>query len=175
MTIESRRLTFRKYNDDDFGFLWSLLSDQEMVRYIGKGQTKDEQDARDFWNWINSTYGRGPDMGLMVLENKQDLTLIGHAGLVPQTIDGVEELEVGYWISRDHWGNGYATEAAQTLREYGHRILGKERLISLIQPGNKASIRVAEKIGMDFDRGVDMDGIEVHIYSSYDQEGGRRK
>ncbi|WP_183041149.1 hypothetical protein [Salipaludibacillus neizhouensis] len=47
-------------------------------------------------NWIYSTYEFGEDMGLMVLVNKEDNTLIGHPGLVPQLIDGNEEIEIGY-------------------------------------------------------------------------------
>ncbi|MBA2176164.1 GNAT family N-acetyltransferase [Halobacillus locisalis] len=163
---ETRRLKFRKYNDEDFDYLFSLLSDPEMVRYIGDGNTKDEKSTKNFLNWIYSSYDVGPDLGLMVLENKEDNTQIGHAGLVPQTVDGAEEIEIGYWVSRKHWGKGYATEAAKALKEYGLIDLGENRLVSLIQPNNMPSRKVANKIGMDFDKEIVLGDQKVHVYST---------
>ncbi|MDQ0160755.1 GNAT family N-acetyltransferase [Alkalibacillus salilacus] len=165
MEIETPRLKFRKYKNDDFNYLYSLLSDPEMVRYIGEGNIKDKQETNRFFKWIYSTYNVGPDMGLMVLESKGDNSPIGHAGLVPQTVDGVEELEIGYWVSRDHWGKGYATEAAQALKDYGFNHLDKNRLVSLIQPNNIASKKVADKIGMNFDKEIVLQDHKVHIHS----------
>jgi len=65
-----------------------------------------------------------------------------------QEVDGVEEVEIGYHIRRDLWGQGLATEAAQACRDYGFSQLGFDKLISLINPANIASRRVAEKNGM---------------------------
>jgi len=163
--IESHRLIFRKYTDEDFNFLYSLLSDPEMVRYIGEGKTRGREGAKKFLHWIYGTYEVGSDKGLMVLESKGDNTPIGHAGLVQQKINGIEELEIGYWISRKHWGRGYATEAAKALLDYGLNHLQKERLISLIQPENKASKRIAKKIGMKLEKEIILGGQNVHVYS----------
>ncbi|MCA0983510.1 GNAT family N-acetyltransferase [Halobacillus yeomjeoni] len=165
MQFETERINLRKYNDDDFDFLYSLLSNGEMVRHIGEGKTKDRKEAQNFLEWIYRTYQAGADRGLMVLERKDDHTPIGHAGLVPQFIDGVEELEIGYWVSRSHWGKGYATEAAKALKVHGLDHLGEDRLISLIQPNNIASKRVAGKIGMDFEKEVVSGGRRVEVYS----------
>ncbi len=165
MIIQSERLLFRPYHDEDFGFLASLLSDPEMVRFIGNGQTRDKNGSKRFLEWIYSTYKFGSEMGLMVLVNKDDNVLIGHAGLVPQTIDGTEEVEIGYWIARDFWGQGYATEAALTLRNHGVHQLCKHRFIALIQLGNVASRRVAKKIGMDLEKEIKLAGQDVCVYS----------
>ena len=74
--------------------------------------------------------------------------LIGDCGLVVQEVDGVEEIEIGYLIRRDLWGQGLATEAAQFCRDYGFSQRGFDKLISLLHPANIASRRVAEKNGM---------------------------
>lgn len=166
MAIETQRLKFRRYRDDDFDYLFSLLSDSAMVRYIGDGNIKDGKETATFLEWIYSTYSVGSDMGLMIIVRKDDQSLIGHAGLVPQMIDGVEELEIGYWVSRKNWGKGYATEAALALRDYGLINLDKNRLISLIQPKNMASKRVASKIGMNFDKEVILGDQNVHVHST---------
>ncbi|CAG9622694.1 GNAT family N-acetyltransferase [Sutcliffiella rhizosphaerae] len=167
MQIKSQRLNFRKYNDGDFDYLFSLLSDPETVRYIGEGQTRDRVGTQQFLERIYHTYNVGKDMGLMVLQDKDNNQPIGHAGLVPQTINGVDEIEIGYWISREHWGKGYATEAATALRDYGCKNLGKERYISLIQPENMASIKVAGKLGMSLEKEIELRGQKVQIYSTY--------
>lgn len=165
MYLESDRLEFRPYADEDFQFLWSLLADPEMVRYIGKGQTRDRSGALEFLYWIYRSYQEMPNSGLLLLVRKADGRRIGHAGLVAQTINGVDELEVGYWVAKDFWGQGYAKEAARALRDYGLHELGRQRLISLIQPGNKASQKVAEHIGMTVEQEIVLSGKEVCVYT----------
>ncbi len=167
MPIESKRLKFRLYRDEDFDFLVSMLSDPEMVRFIGNGQVRDREGAKRFLDWIYSTYENGSDMGLMILMNKNENVPIGHAGLVPQKIEGRKEIEIGYWISHRYWRQGYATESALALRNYGSHQLGIQRFISLIQPGNIASRRVAEIIGMSVEKEIILAGQDVCLYSIF--------
>lgn len=163
--ITSDRLRFRRYTNEDFDFLMSLLSDPDVVRYIENGNVRDKEGGQDFLNWIYRTYEFGEYYGLMVLVNKEDNSLIGHAGLVPQTIDGKEEIEIGYWIAKRYWKKGYATEAAKTLLGYGRTQLKLERFIALIQPANIASQKVAEKIGMTLEKEIVLKGQDVYLYS----------
>lgn len=167
MELESQRLRFRKYNDRDLDFLNSLLSDPDMVKYIGTGNVKDRQGAKDFLEWIYSTYKASSCYGLRILENKETNEPIGHAGLVPQLINEEEELEVGYWVSRTYWGQGYATEAAIALKHYAKHDMEQGRLICLIQPENIASKRVAKKIGMFMEEEIVLGGQKVHIYRDH--------
>ncbi|SFA94730.1 Protein N-acetyltransferase, RimJ/RimL family [Lentibacillus halodurans] len=166
MIRSTERLLFRSYQDDDFSFLMSLLADREVVRFIGDGQTKNRSEAEKFLHWIYNTYEYGSNMGLRLLIDKKDRIPIGHAGLVPQTIDGKEEIEIGYWIARKYWGQGYAAEAALGLRNYGIQQLDIQRLIALIQSGNTVSELVAKKIGMHFDRRITLSGKAVNVYAT---------
>ncbi|MHB8469986.1 MAG: GNAT family N-acetyltransferase [Gaiellaceae bacterium] len=59
------------------------------------------------------------------------------------TARGHAETELGWTLAREHWGHGYATEAARALRHWAHR----ERVISLIEPSNERSVRVAQRLG----------------------------
>ena len=79
---------------------------------------------------------------------REDDRLIGYCGFFAQTVDGSEELEIGYRLDPAYWGRGVATEAAREVRDYGFSDLTRPRLISLIHPDNHASRRVAEKNGM---------------------------
>ena len=61
------------------------------------------------------------------------------------------EVEVAYYIVRDHWGQGYATEAARACFEHGFADLGMDRIIGVAWPDNPASLRVMEKSGMTYE------------------------
>jgi len=82
----------------------------------------------------------------MVLKSSGEL--IGDCGLTVQDVEGASEIEIGYHVRRDHWGQGFATEAARACRDYGFAHLGVSRLVSIIRPENLASRRVAEKNGL---------------------------
>ena len=170
MHIQSERLAFRRYTDEDFHFLCSLLADPEMIRYIGKGQTRNKSEALEFLYWIYRSYKENPRSGLMLLIRKEDGRRIGHAGLVVQTIEDMDELEVGYWVAKEFWGQGYAKEAAEALRDYGLLQLGEKRLISLIQPSNTASQKVAQHIGMAVEKEIMLSGRSVCVYAIEKEE-----
>jgi RimJ/RimL family protein N-acetyltransferase len=71
-----------------------------------------------------------------------------------QEVEGRQEVEIGYLFLRKLWGQGLATEAARACRDYAVNRLGHTRLISLIDPGNLASRRVAEKVGMSREKEI---------------------
>ncbi|WP_340081599.1 GNAT family N-acetyltransferase [Terribacillus sp. FSL K6-0262] len=161
---ETERLLIRPYTSDDMTFLESLVGDPRVVRYIGNGRPRTKEGARLFFNW-NLSHTKGDDrLGLQVLIEKDTGEKIGHAGLVPQEIDGVMELEVGYWIAPDHWGKGFATEAAAAFKDTAIHQLDKARVIALIFPDNMASRRVAEKIGMVVWKTMTRYGKDVLVY-----------
>jgi RimJ/RimL family protein N-acetyltransferase len=81
-------------------------------------------------------------------------------------VAGRQEVEIGYRLARSAWRQGYATEAARAVRDYAFFTLGIRRLIALIDPENLASVRVAEKIGMRYEKEVMLEGYEHpdHVY-----------
>lgn len=166
MEFTSERLLFRLYTQDDFDFLYDMLSDREMVRYIGNGDTRDEEGTQAFLDWIYSHYKRHMEYGLKVIVRKEDNVPVGHAGIVPQKVNSKDELEIGYWIARAYWGNGYASESAKALLHRGVNQLGVDRFISLIQQGNVASRKVADKNGMSVEAEIVLKGRNVYVYST---------
>jgi RimJ/RimL family protein N-acetyltransferase len=165
MDIQTERLSFRRYRDGDFRFLQSLLANPEVVRFIGNGNTRNRDEALEFLYWIYRSYQETPDIGLRLMVREGDNQRIGHAGLVSQLVDGAEELEIGYWIAPEFWGQGYAKEAAAGIRDYAIGELGKKRMVSLIQPGNEASKKVAQYVGMSLEKEIAMGGKDVCVYA----------
>ena len=71
----------------------------------------------------------------------------GELNLAPRAYHSGDYEEIGWMLAREHWGHGYASEAALALRDWALAERGLTRLISLIRPGNEASVRVAARIG----------------------------
>lgn len=161
--LETQRLLFRPYRISDFDFYLSLWQDPDVVQYIGNGHVKTKEELKqNFPYWLSkSELGKG----VLVMLHRGTLKPIGHAGLVPQTVDDKDELEVGYWVSKRHWGRGYATEAAQLFSTIAFEQLGRKRIISIIQPANVRSVHVAQKIGMSLEKSTEFHGQHVHIYA----------
>lgn len=146
MTIlETSRLLLREFRRDDADALALVISDPETMRFYPA-----PFDRAGVEQWIERNQRRYAEYGHglwgMVLKSTGEL--IGDCGLTFQNVDGTNELEIGYHVRRDLWGQGLATEAARACRGYGFRRLSAERIISLIRPENLPSRRVAEKNGM---------------------------
>lgn len=161
--LETERLFLRHFELSDIEGLYLLYSDPEIRRYFPEGTlTYDESKAE--LEWFLHGHPDLPELGLWATIHKETGQFIGRCGLLPWTIDGQEEVEVAYMIDKSFWGQGLGTEAAQDIRDYGFENLGLSRLICMIDKYNQASIRVAEKIGMSFEKeGRD----ELGLYNLY--------
>jgi ribosomal-protein-alanine N-acetyltransferase len=149
--IETTRLRMRQMTNDDFPGLLSVFGDVEVMRFYPV--PFDQQRMQEWLDWNQRSYSNF-GYGLWCLLLRATGEVIGDCGLVNQDVDGVEEIEIGYHVRRDLWGQGLATEAASACRDYGFDVLGRQRLVSLIHPQNVASRRVAEKVGMRLRREV---------------------
>jgi ribosomal-protein-alanine N-acetyltransferase len=143
--LETSRLVLREFHPDDVDALERVLSDQETMRFYPA-----PFDRAGVEDWIARNLRRYAENGhgLWAMVLKANSEIIGDCGLVVQSVDDADEIEVGYHVRRDHWGQGLATEAARACRDVGFSRLPIERLISLIRAENLASRRVAEKNGM---------------------------
>jgi [ribosomal protein S5]-alanine N-acetyltransferase len=145
--IETDRLLLREFVPGDVDALAAVISDPETMRFY-----PEPRDRAGVESWIERNRRRyGDDShGLWAMVLKSSGEVIGDCGLARQTVDGVDEIEIGYHVRRDLWGQGLAPEAARACRDYGFEQLRAERLISLIRPENWPSRRVAEKVGLSW-------------------------
>ena len=149
--LETKRLVLRRQVLQDLDALWGLYCDPEITRYIPDAP-RSREEAKEELEWHMNGHPRFPELGLWATIHKEMGKFIGRCGLLPWTIDERQEVEVAYTIARDYWGQGLATEAAQAILNYGFEQLGLSRLVSLIDSENIASQKVAEKIGMAFEK-----------------------
>ena len=162
MVLETQRLLLREMALHDVDDLLEVFSDPEAMQFYPKPFDRPMTRA-----WIERNIQRYAQdgFGLWALILKQRDQLIGDCGLVRQIVDGVEEVEIGYHVRRDLWGLGLATEAAQACCDYGFSRLGCDKLISLINPANLASRRVAEKTGMHLIKELAWSGRPTCVYA----------
>jgi RimJ/RimL family protein N-acetyltransferase len=111
--------------------------------------------------------------GLFAVTLKNRADVIGDCGVIHQLVDGEPELEVGYHFRRDHWGWGYATEAARACMVLAFDTLGAEKVISLIRPENVPSQRVACRNGMKVERQVMHYGLPHLVYAMRREDYGK--
>jgi len=113
-------------------------------------------------------------IGWWCVAQKTSGQVLGHCGLVKKTVEGRDEIELVYVFASAAWGKGYATESAAALRDHAVGELALGRIIALIDPANRASVRVAEKIGLIFEKETRRpSGKTLHVYSwpSAEREG----
>ena len=149
--LETQRLLLRHQVIEDLDDLWALYCDPKITRYIPDAP-RSREEAKEELEWHMNGHPRFPELGLWATIHKETGRFIGRCGLLSWEIDGQQEVEVAYTIAREYWGQGLATEAAQAILHYGFETLKRSRLICLIEPENEASKRVAEKIGMSFEK-----------------------
>lgn len=158
LELESDRLTLRHFQITDDELLHHTVFGDPKVMGFGDGIQSTEWTR----TWIRNRlehdyplYGYGP----YAVVEKASNQLIGYCGLFNfPDVNGKREIEIGYRLARGTWGQGFATEAARSVRDYAFRSLDIPRLIAIIDPDNIASIRVAEKIGMHYEQDVLFDG-----------------
>jgi RimJ/RimL family protein N-acetyltransferase len=161
MQLETERLLLRRPQVGDLDAYAELFADPGVVRYTG-GVTKDRAESelaleRMIRHWDDH------DIGLFSVVRKEDGRVLGRVGFLLwdtetwthsllQPPSSRRETEIGWTLAQAHWGLGYATEAARRARDWALEDLGYRRLVSLIQRGNEASVRVAQKLGETLER-----------------------
>jgi RimJ/RimL family protein N-acetyltransferase len=160
--ICTERLILRRVTKDDTGNLMEIFSDPVAMRYYPS--TKNESETMEWINWTLKNYDEY-GVGLWIVEDKVTGEFLGQCGIVPQEVDGVMEMEIGYLFVRRFWGKGYATEAALACKNYGFERLKLNRMVSLPDVNNIPSTKVAKRIGMQEMKIINKWGKEVYVYS----------
>ncbi len=168
--IQSERLILRRVVAGDLAFYTRLHAIPAVARYLGHGRPRSPQESLA---WLQSTLRSYEEhaLGQLAVVRKSDDTLMGRCGLsdlvvescaagdaiprawfqrteAPADAEVVFERELGYTFDPEHWGWGYATEAARCVFAYVSSALNAPRVVSLIHADNARSLRVAARLGL---------------------------
>jgi RimJ/RimL family protein N-acetyltransferase len=155
-TFESRRLIIRPRTHEDLDHCLSMDRDPLVTRFIPGPWSEPEEHRAFVLSRMNHKYPRG--FGYWSVERQDELQeFLGWILLLPYKAVA-DEIEIGWRFNRPSWGRGYATEAASVVLDHAFRDLTLDYVVADIDPENAASIRVAEKLAMNFVENRSFDG-----------------
>ena len=155
--FETQRLFLREFTIDDAENAYLLNLDEEVIKYTGDQSFISIEEAKKFLANYNDYKKNG--FGRWAVINKTDNDFLGWCGLKYST--DVDEVDIGFRLFKKHWNKGYATESANACIEMGFNKFGITSIVGRARKENSASIRVLEKIGLQFDWNV---RAAVHLF-----------
>ena len=159
-TLETPRLRLRQFCEGDLDAYARITADPEVMRHVGGSALTRDEAWRSLGYLLGHWQIRG--FGLYAAEEKASGALVGRIGLYQP--EGWPGLEVGWLVDRPRWGEGFASEGGAACLAHAFERLGARRVISVIEPPNVASIRVAEKLGERFRERIQLQGKPVLVY-----------
>lgn len=146
--FETERLVVRPYTMTDVEDAFRIYSNAEVMRYLGGNSVpfSDLDDARHRLTKLVEGNPADAKLANRAIERKEDRRVIGTLILKP--FPESQDVEIGWHLAQDVWGNGYATEASKGGMDYAFNRAGVEELFAIVLPENSKSIHVAHRLGM---------------------------
>jgi len=163
-TINTARLALRELSFNDRQFILELLNEPTFKEFIGDKDVKNLDDAERYLRDGPIVSYRDHGYGLLHVALRNSGEPIGVCGLLQRP--SLDDPDLGFALSRQHWSKGYAIEAAQAVLEWGFGVLKLKRIIALADADNGRSVRVLDNLGFRFDKNCRMPGEaeEVGLY-----------
>ncbi len=163
--FETRRLFAREWGLEDAGNLYLLNSDPKVMEYTGDRPFESVREATRFLENYRDYQKYG--MGRWILSRKEDGAFIGWCGL---KMHAGEWTDLGFRLLRAYWGRGYATEAGRAALDLGFNTFALPEIIGRAAAANQASLRVLEKLQMNFWKREACEGIPDAVYYRISRE-----
>lgn len=144
--IETERLLLRRFEARDLVPFMAYRNDPDINRYQGMKSLTEEQARAIIRVFGEQRAGIPGEWIQIAIERRDSHQLIGDCGLKIE-LDEPSQGEIGYRLSREHQGRGFATEAASAVLEYAFRTLGLHRMAAIVVCENRASIALLERLG----------------------------
>jgi len=146
--LETTRLRLRCWRDGDLEPFALLNADSRVMEYFPNVLDREQSDR------LAARIRKGlsdREFGLWAIEVPGTANFIGFAGLAVPAFEAhfTPCFEIGWRLAFDHWGRGYASEAASAALSYAFDPLGLQEVVSFTVPANRRSIAVMERIGMN--------------------------
>lgn len=163
---QSQRLIFRNVEPTDFDTWLEFCTNKDSLQYIFSQQNLLLKPTERCKIWFDKVFHRYENNlgGMNALIEKDTNAFVGMCGLLVQTVDGMEEIEIGYSLMPNFRKKGFAREAAKTCRDFAFTNNFTNSLISIIDPNNLDSIKVAINNGMTLAKQTIFQDTAVNIY-----------
>ncbi len=163
--FSTSRFHLREKLVSDARDMYLLNANPEVTQYTGDAAFSDIKEAEAFIK--NYDHFQKHGFGRWVIVDKNDHQYLGWCGLKKHD-DGM--IDLGYRIKKAHWGKGIASECASACLDYGFNTLNLHEIVGRSACANLASIRILEKIGMQFWKKADCDGLADSVWYKIDKQ-----
>jgi RimJ/RimL family protein N-acetyltransferase len=160
--LATARLLLRDLEPGDVDALAEILGDPETMRFYPAPKSRSE--SLGWIEWCRRSYEEN-GFGLWALVLKGIGEFVGDCGLTVQHVDGERFVEAGWHVKRSRWRKGLASEACLAVRDHAFRVVGVDRVISLVRVENEPSAGVARKLGMRVWRHTEHAGFDHFVFS----------
>jgi RimJ/RimL family protein N-acetyltransferase len=154
--LETERLVLRTLNGDDAEFYLRLVTQPAWLRFIGDRGIRTVEAARAAILSGPVVAQERDGFSFYLTELKESGLPVGICGLVKR--ETLEDVDIGYAFLPEFWGKGYAYEAASAVLKHANRTCGLQRVVAITSPDNYASIRLLEKMGLQFEKVLQLKG-----------------
>lgn len=164
--LVTQRLTLREICVDDAQFMLELLNEPSFLHFIGdKGVRTIEESRQYIIDVIAASYARH-GFGMYIVQLNSSGDPIGMSGLVKR--DTLEDVDVGFAFLPGFWSQGYAYESTCAVMKHAREALGLKRILGITASDNISSIRLLEKIGLQFEKMIKLndDDEEIKLFVS---------
>lgn len=159
--LETNRLLLREFEVSDAESFYELNLNPNVIKYTGNSAFKAIDEAKAFLENYSDYQRNG--FGRWAVINKSTQQFIGWCGL--KYDEKLDETDIGFRFFEYFWNQGFATESAKACIDYGFKELNLKAIVGRAMKKNIASIKILEKIGLQYEKGFDFDGQEGVIYT----------
>lgn len=152
--LDTERLALRWLTADDAPFILGLLNEPSFIENIGDRGVRTVEAARGYIEQGAMASYRDNGYGLYMVERREDGEPLGMCGLVKRPF--LDDADIGFAFKPAYWSQGYALEAAQAVMDHARHVLGLARVIAIVSPGNEPSIRLLRKLGLEYQRMLEL-------------------
>jgi len=161
--IDTPRLRLSELCEDDAAFVLELLNTEGFLRHIGDKGVRDLDDARRYLREGPCASYAEHGFGLWKVTRKADGVAVGMSGLVRR--DSLPRPDLGYAFLPAHGGQGLATEAGAAVLAHAFGTLRLPQVLAIVSPGNEASVRVLQKLGLREWGLRELDGQALRVFT----------
>ena len=161
--VKTSRLTIRHLQTGDAAFILELVNQPAWLEHIGDKNVHSLDDAKNYIHSGPVTMYREHGFGLLLVENNSSRQAIGICGLIKR--ETLASPDIGFAFLPEHWGKGYAFEAANAVIVDANKRLHVDEILAITTRHNHASISLLVKLGFDFQEKMLDNNKELNIYS----------
>ncbi|MGD7043190.1 GNAT family N-acetyltransferase [Jeotgalibacillus proteolyticus] len=145
--IYTDRLYLRKITFEDTADIYKIVKEHEVGKWLAASKGLSFEETEEYVRKLVEHWNQH-QFGVWVVVNQSSVEIIGHCGL--RFIEDTQDIEIMYLLSKNHWGRGYASEAARAAIDFANHTLNVNQVAARVRVMNEKSIKTLTSLGFHF-------------------------